>query len=228
MERPTVTGGVWGGVAVTLALFAKATTLFLFVPMVFVVLFCRHRKAGMALLVSSTTGLAAWLALNVWRFGSLLPGVPSSDRGNPFSQLLSEPRWMGSLFRSYWAKFGWFNTPMAWPFYVWFALLTIVAVIGLVKMIRRPETHRVAALLTLAILANLAFVMAFMVFVDWQPQGRYMLPSLGAVAVFGSFAVEGTLDRARLDRARRGIAIAALLIAVGVAIQGVLTVAYWY
>ena len=223
MEAPSVRGGVWAGVAVALALFSKATTLFLFAPLFFVVLLCRHRKAAIALLATSFAGLAAWLALNMIRFGSLLPSVPSSDRGKPFLQLIAEPRWIGSLFRSFWAKFGWLNTPMAAPFYLWFAILTIAIAIGWWKMIRRPETHFVAALLTLAVAANLAFVLAFMVFVDWQPQGRYMLPSIGALAMFGTFAIENFPPRAK-----RAVTMTALVIALCVVIQGVLTVAYWY
>ena len=40
-----------------------------------------------------------------------------------------------------------------------------------------------------AVVANLAFVLAYLVLVDMQPQGRYLLPSMGAIAAFGSAAL---------------------------------------
>jgi hypothetical protein len=212
IQQPSTRGAALAGIAGVAALFCKATTLFLLAPIAFAIVFLAKRqgRAAIALSATTTAGLAAWLGLNAWRFGALLPSVPSSDRGAPLLQLFTQPRWIGSLFRSFWAKFGWLNTPMVWPFYGWFAVLTLAAVFGAAMMLRRPETRPVATLLAIAI-------------VDWQPQGRYLLTSIGAVAVFGAAATEGLSPRGK-----RAVAMTAFVIALCAAIQGVLTVAYWY
>jgi hypothetical protein len=226
LQQPSTKLAAWSGIATAAALFSKATTLFLLAPIAFVILILmrwRQTKAAIVLCASTTAGLAAWLALNLWRFGALLPPVPSSGGAEPLSRLFAEPRWLGLLFRSFWAKFGWLNTPMPAPVYLWFAILTIVAAIGMIAMLRRRESHLIGAMLTIAVMANFAFVLAFMIRVDWQPQGRYLLTSIAALAAWGAAATE-----AFPPRVRRTVAMTGLVIALCTAIGGVVTVAYWY
>ena len=105
-------------------------------------------------------------------------------KGNKVSvsaELLCEPRWIGGLFRSFWAKFGMLNTPLPWPFYVWFAALSAAVVVG----VRRLDGSQ-RLVLASALLANAGLVLAYQLTVDLQAQGRYLLPSLAAVAAFGS------------------------------------------
>lgn len=133
------------------------------------------------LLAVSALGLAAWTAFNLARFGSLLPPVPTASHIATVSELLSEPRWIGGLFRSFWAKFGMLNTPLPWPFYLWFAALSAAVVVGVRRLAGSQRLVLASALLT-----NAGLVLAYQLTVDLQAQGRYLLPSLAAVAVFGS------------------------------------------
>jgi peptidoglycan/LPS O-acetylase OafA/YrhL len=53
------------------------------------------------------------------------------------------------------------------------------------------------SLLITACAGNLLLVLAFMLRVDWQPQGRYLLPSLAPLAAFGALAVGRLPERWR-------------------------------
>lgn len=183
------------GLLVTAALFTKGSALFLIVPVVVAAgiaplapLPAEPRTAttsrftpSAVLLLVTAAGLAAWGAFNRARFGSLLPPVPTASHVATAAELLCEPRWIGGLFRSFWAKFGMLNTPLAWPFYVWFAALSTAVVVG----VRRLAGSR-RLVLASALLANAGLVLAYQLTVDLQAQGRYLLPSLAAVAAFGS------------------------------------------
>ncbi len=180
------------GLLVTAALFTKGSALFLLVPVVVAACLAplpagprtgsRSRCTPSAVLLFVTAaGLAAWGAFNFARFGSLLPPVPTASHVATAAELLSEPRWIGGLFRSFWAKFGMLNTPLPWPFYVWFAALSAAVVVGVRRL---AGSQRLV--LASALLANAGLVLAYQLTVDLQAQGRYLLPSLAAVAALGS------------------------------------------
>ena len=188
------------GLLVTAALFTKGSALFLLVPVVV--------AAGLApitpqprrdsssrfsprvvLLTVTAAGLAAWMAFNFARFGSALPPVPTASHVATLFELWTEPQWIGGLFRSFWGKFGWLNTPLPWPFYFWFAALSVAVVVGL----RRP-TGPERLVLGAALVANVGLVLAYQITVDMQAQGRYLLPSLAAVAAFGSAALPARIQ----------------------------------
>jgi len=189
------------GLLVTAALFTKGSALFLLVPVTVACAIARpaplaptaattpmprrNRRARFAppvvLLTVTAAGLAAWAAFNFARFGSLLPPVPTASHVATLSELLREPRWIGGLFRSFWAKFGMLNTPLPWPFYLWFAALSGAVVVGVRRL---AGSQRLV--LASALLANAGLVLAYQLTVDLQAQGRYLLPSLAAVAAFGS------------------------------------------
>jgi hypothetical protein len=189
------------GLLVTAALFTKGSALFLLVPVVVAAWLAPPAQTPstrptpgrdtasrfsprVALLAVTAAGLAAWTAFNLVRFGSLLPPVPTASHVATVSELLTEPGWIGGLFRSFWAKFGWLNTPLPWPFYLWFAALSVAAVAGL-----RRRTGPERIVLGAALAANAGLVLAYQLTVDLQAQGRYLLPSLAAVAACGSAAL---------------------------------------
>lgn len=217
LVRCAVTGerAMAAGLMVAAALFTKGSALFLLVP-VGVASFLAPRtptsrrestarlSPRVALLGVTAAGLVAWLAFNFARFGSLLPPVPTASHVATVAELLAEPRWIGGLFRSYWGKFGWLNTPMFWPFYLWFAALSAAVVAG-VRRLAGPERLVFGS----ALLANAALVLVYMLTVDMQAQGRYLLPSLAAVAAFGSAALPSRLDPV-LECGAVGVALAAI------------------
>lgn len=204
LENPKAPRALAAGAALTAALFAKGSALFLGLPVaVAAVILLRRRawRAAAALLTISAAGAGAWLAVNVVRFGTLMPPVPTAAVAGSVGDLLAQPRWIASLFVSFWAKFGWLNTPMPAPAYLWFAGLTMLALAGLWRL--RSSS---GAILASAIAGNLILVVLFMVTVDWQPQGRYLLPSVAPLAALGAAA--GIPRKASL-----GLALLASLVA---------------
>lgn len=212
------------GLLVTAALFTKGSALFLLVPVVVAAGLAPSAPLARAaqgapmprrdstsrfspsvlLLAVTATGLAAWTAFNFARFGTLLPPVPTASHVATLSELWTEPRWIAGLFRSFWAKFGWLNTPLPWPFYLWFAALSVAVVVGL-----RRRTGPERFVLGAALAANAGLVLAYQVTVDMQAQGRYLLPSLAAVAAFGSAVLPARLQPV-LDWGAVFVALAAI------------------
>ncbi len=184
VNGPSNVRGIAAGLALAAALFAKGTALFLGLPIAVAAIIIARRKSwtpALALIATSCASLGAWIGVNVIRFGTLMPPVPTAGSTGTFADLALRPRWIGSLFVSFWGKFGWFNTPMPAITYLWFALLTVVALLGL-RRIRTPA----GAVIVSAIVGNLVFIALFLVNVDWQPQGRYLLPSISAIAALGA------------------------------------------
>lgn len=210
-------GAVASGLLVVAALFVKGSALFLLVPVgVAVALAPPFTTAArriapsprFVLLAITAAGVSAWLAFNLARFGTVLPPIPTARHVATAWELVAEPRWLGGLFRSFWAKFGWLNTPMPWPFYLWFAAASLLAVVGALRS--RGAASRV---LLAAVVANFGLVVAFLLTVDLQPQGRYLLPSLTAIAALATVAVPASRAR-RLERAAEPAAVVVALAAV--------------
>ena len=183
---------------VTLALFTKASAAFL-LPAVFLSAMVPtsspatgrlHFTSRWKLLGATATGVAAWIALQLLRTGTAAPRIPSAVGAGSAIDLLLEPRWIGGLFRSFWAKFGWLNSPMPWPFYLLFGLLSLVAVVGFPRL-------RGARLLILssALVTNVALLLTYLLLIDQQAQGRYLLPSIGVLAAAAAAASVGRLKR---------------------------------
>lgn len=193
------------GLLAAASFFAKASGLLLLLPVAVAAWAQKAKRPRYELLSVTGAGLVAWFALNIYRFGWIVPPVPTASRLASVTELLSEPHWAGSLFLSFWAKFGWLNTPMHWAFYLWFALLTIAAAVGAFR-IRRLE----GILLGSAVVSNLVLLLVYLVSVDMQPQGRYLLPSIVGVAHVGALSPVGRLGRG-LVAVAIGVAIAALL-----------------
>lgn len=205
-------GAVASALLVALALFVKGSALFLLVPVAVAAVLAPRPGAermprlppGMLLVLLTAAGVGAWVAFNFVRFGGVLPPVPTAAHVATLAELVREPRWIGGLFRSFWAKFGWLNTPMPWPFYVWFALLAAAAAWGALRA-RKPS----GLVLASAPLANFALVVAYFLVVDFQPQGRYLLPSLAAVATLAGASPLRRIERA-LEPAALLVALAAV------------------
>jgi hypothetical protein len=197
------------GALATLCFFVKASGLFLLLPTLVAVALRfraadgrRLSRANLHLLVTAGAGFLAWIGFHLLRTGAPVPAIPTAHRTASFFELFLEPRWIGSLFKSYWSNFGWLNLGLPAPIYVWFALLTLAAVVGL---LRRGDPG--AGILRSAVLANCGLLLAFLLFVDKQPQGRYLLPSVAALASAGSVLFP--------DRLRAPLFATALIVAAG-------------
>jgi hypothetical protein len=190
---PALSAGTLAG----LALWAKALGLALALPVAIAVGWLIHRRkslvaAGLAL--PGTFLGALWMLLSRARFGTLLPPPPTG-----FAPLAAERvyrllhlRWIGSLFVSFWGKFGWFNLHLPWLAYACFLLPSLLAAAGALGLSERhhdPALTRAAWLLRLLVVGNVAIVVFFLLRVDWQPQGRFLFPCAGALAGLASLAL---------------------------------------
>jgi hypothetical protein len=184
------------GLGFALALFAKGSALFLLAPVGVIVLVLwtrKARKASATLAVCIILSLGLWFTLNQIRFESWMPPVPIAAAGG-VGRLVSDPGWIASLGVSYWGKFGWLNTPLpAWT-YLWFVLPSAAVVVGFCRSGRWLATM----LCFLVGSANVALVAAYLVRIDWQPQGRYLFPSTVAFVFAAS----------RINRLPAGIRVA--------------------
>lgn len=192
-------GGLIAGLFVVAALFTKGSALLLLVP-VAVAAFAAARISRLEqgssswsestlLLAVCGGGLLTNVVLQIVRFGSIVPPLPTAHRVASVTELVTDPSWLLELFGSYWAKFGWLNVPMPWPAYVFFAGFTLCALTG---VSRSPEPAR--RVLLSAVVANGALLLVYLLFVDRQPQGRYLLPTIAALPFF---AEHGSMTRFR-------------------------------
>ena len=190
----------------------------------------RGWRVAAALLAPLALAGAALLALNALRFGTprfAFPAAPGHDVLASALRLVAEPEWLATLWSSFWARFGWFNLPLPVAAYALFLPATVAVGIGLLA--RASERGGRAAeqtasrrrrLAACALAANLLLVVAFMVAVNWQPQGRLLLPSLGALAVLAASGIESGWRRWRGDRAGpSGAVLAGLALAAMVAVN---------
>lgn len=234
-ETPSVSVAALAGACVALAILSKGTGLALLAPAAVAAFWSwrRSRRPALvvALLLPAALGAAGLLGLNQLRFGSAafaFPPVPGHEPGAALRRLVEEPEWIATLASSFWARFGWFNLPLPAPAYLLFLPAGVLALLGLGVAANRaapaaPEARdaRPARLAAVMLASNLALVVAHMVLVAWQPQGRLLLPSLGAVCALvaaGLRRLPGGGD-ATAGRAP-GAAPAAAMLALGLAANG--------
>lgn len=231
-ETPSPRAAGLAGACAALAMLSKGTGLSLLVPAGVAAAWSwrRSRRPAIvaALLVPVVVGLAILFGLNQLRFdmpGFAFPPVPGHRASAALRRLIEEPQWIATLGTSFWARFGWFNLPLPAPAYLLFLPASALALVGFGVALRRADPGdpaardaRPARLAVVLLAANLAIVVAHMVFVAWQPQGRLLLPSLGALCtlvVVGLRRLGGGGDQARARVPRS--ALPALMLAIGLA-----------
>ncbi|MGH9456887.1 MAG: DUF2142 domain-containing protein [Thermoanaerobaculia bacterium] len=171
----------------------------------------RWREVGF-LLVPAAVLTTGWVTLNLARAGTIVPRLPTgweSAHAGTLARLMTEPWWIVQVWVGFWAKLGWFNVPLPMAAYLLFVPATMLAAAGLTACLSRRD----AAALALVVVANAALLVVYLLTVDWQPQGRYLLPSLPALAGLATIGLERV--RPRRDRA---FAIALLAFALAAAI----------
>ncbi len=142
----------------------------------------RHGRAATLLLLPGSLLAAAWLVLEWNRTGTIVPSPPAHLGGGGWLLVVGEPWWVVSVWASFWAKLGWFNVTFPWPIYGVFIMPSLLVLIGLIGACRPGSTSRCTRLLVLVVTAALAMLVFFMARVDWQPQGRLLLPASAALA----------------------------------------------
>lgn len=217
------------GSAAGLAPFAKVSGFLLLAPLGFAAAVLLRRRAyrAAALLVASAGILAAlWIGLALWRFGTAFPPPPTGLReGLGAGRELLNPLWLASLWLSFWAKFGWLNLRLPAIAYLFFVVPMALAVVGSVWRTgtseeRMRESWRRWTLLS-AIGANLVLVLIYLVRIDWQPRGRYLFPSLPALAGLAALGLR-TLAEPRWPRPLvRGLLSLLLASALCLALLGI-------
>ena len=194
--RPSLSVVTCTSIVAGLALWAKLSAIGLapaLLAAAFLKLGRRDFRFSLALLGPYVTVALSSFAFEYWRSGSVVPMFPTgmSSGSGQVIRLLLEPRWMISAWLSFWAKFGWFNALLPWPYYAWFVFPTMTAFCGFLIVLRRWRAHPASSACLLVATSNLFLLMAYMTRVDWQPQGRYMLPALAALA---GLATRGALS----------------------------------
>jgi 4-amino-4-deoxy-L-arabinose transferase-like glycosyltransferase len=227
-REPAPRFAIAAGIAAALALLAKASGLVLLPPLSLAALhLVRRRQLRPAAWLAGTygLGLAAAAALAVHRFGSVVTPIPA---GRPsVRQVFLSPHWAASLWVSFWAKFGWLNTPLPWACYLLFLPATLLILAGFLRPPTgfSPARRPALAVLRAAALANLAAALVYMAAVDWQVQGRYLFPSLAALAGLAAAGLghlpAGALAPERRQRVVLAVSLGAL---IAVAAGGVLLI----
>ena len=233
-ERPSPPLSLLAGSAVGLAAFGKISGVLLAAPLALVVMVLVQRKSYRpAVLLLATAGALATLAvgLSEWRFGTAFPPPPTGLQeglaaGRQLLHLL-HPHWLGSLWVSFWGKFGWLNVRMPLLAYLFCALPSALVVLGL---LRGTGELPIRWLLATTLGANLLLVIGYLVRIDWQPQGRYLFPCLPALAGAAALGLRGLASRLRWGRhVRPGLVVALLIVpALGTALLGIYVIVEAY
>ncbi len=236
-ERPSPWAALLAGIAVGLAPFGKVSGFLLLAPLCIAAAFLLRRRAyrGAVLLLVPAGALAAsWMGLALWRFGTVFPPPPTGLReGLGAGRELLNPHWLGSLWLSFWGKFGWFNLRLPLFAYLFFAVPTALAVIGCFRRAAGPEErmreHWRRWILLSIIGANLLLVVVYLVRIDWQPQGRYLFSSLPALAGLAALGLRRIAEDPRWrQQLARGLLALLLTSTLGMALLGIYVIARTY
>jgi uncharacterized membrane protein (UPF0136 family) len=193
--RPSTVLAVASVLAAAAALFAKASAFGLTVPIgvtAFLLARRRHRREAWLLGGLWLLAAAGWMALSWMLFRSAWPPSPTGTHAPDLVRLVLEPRWIASLWTSFWARFGWYNLPLPTALYTVFLVPSSLGAVGVVRRLAGPRRPDAALLLVPVslLLAELALLIAYMTVVDWQPQGRLLFPAVGTVALLAALGAE--------------------------------------
>jgi 4-amino-4-deoxy-L-arabinose transferase-like glycosyltransferase len=237
-ERPSPWAALLAGIAVGLAPFGKVSGFLLLAPLGIAAAFLLRRRAyrtAVLLLVPAGALAASWMGLSLWRFGTVFPPPPTGLReGLGVSRELLNPHWLGSLWLSFWGKLGWLNLRLPLFAYLFFAVPTALAAVGALRRAAASPEERMREswrywLLLSTIGANLLLVVAYLVRIDWQPQGRYFFPSLPALAGLAALGLRRIAEDPRWrHQLVRGLLALLIVSALGMALLGLLVIGHAY
>jgi len=97
-------------------------------------------------------------------------------------KLLTERQWIWLSCRSFFGDFGWMNYHLTTSYYCIVILLFGGLLFTVVRVSRGEQNFRLTSWFTVLVIgANIVLAIAFSWFIDLQPQGRYLFPSLLAI-----------------------------------------------
>ncbi|HKI86859.1 MAG TPA: DUF2142 domain-containing protein [Thermoanaerobaculia bacterium] len=226
LREPRGRGALVAATGAGCGLLAKASAVVLAPGLALVaVLMAMRRKWRIvaALIIPGVISVAVFVGLSLARSRSFLDLTARGWHGHPagFERLVSEPYWLLQIWVGFWAKLGWNNLRLPLGAYLLFLPATLLAVAGAAEAFGRRSEHSTAArMLLLTVGSNVALLAVYMASVDWQPQGRLLLPSLPALAglaVIGLDALERRWPRVRVGAGLASTSLAMALTAVVIA-----------
>jgi len=193
--------GIIAAVISALAFLSKTNAIFLPIPLSLAIIttqgtwktrLWRLSVLGLALLIVSP-----WLVRNFILYGDPLAShimlivvtniIDIKPITSPYF-LTTFPKY---LYMSFVGMFGWMNLPMSGWLYSFFGLLFGAAILG---HIYRTLHHQVDRLVTFILLTFPILSLGITVYINLnfsQPQGRYLFPALGAIALLVGLGLEG-------------------------------------
>lgn len=170
----------------------------------------------------------AWMLVEVLRTGTISPTLPTGWSGGAgFLQLILEPKWVVSAWAGFWAKLGWFNVTLPLPYYLAFVPSTVVAGHGFFLIVKRKTQSRPERILVITVVGIVLLLMLYMTRVDWQPQGRYLLPGSAAMAGLATLGLDSWCRNHRPETVKRWL-LAVALISIAVSLKTVLVLSGIY
>jgi 4-amino-4-deoxy-L-arabinose transferase-like glycosyltransferase len=208
LKRPPDRGLAWAiGLAFVMTLLAKETGYFLIVVVVVSLVRFWPRSdwvPSLVPIVAVPAALAGWWFLrNLVTYGRLLPpftplytAVPAKLYGYPPHVI----DWLAATFLSFFALFGNMSTRLqpsgdGLIYKILLACLGVIAVTGVVATWQRwktwlPQTRWIAAACVVVPLAAFVQMVISSIYIDYQPQGRYLFVAGPLLAVGTVFAIE--------------------------------------
>lgn len=155
-----------------------------------------HAATGLTAAMAVCAWFYAW---NVARFGTVV-GERNMFSAGHIHKVFEFGYWY-FLFRSFWGRFGWLNVKAPLAVYLFFILLALAALAGLAlhfRQNRRATAPPFTGLAMTAIVFLLFSIPPFTLKHDafFQPQGRYLFPSLAAICLLMALGLR-TLFRGR-------------------------------
>jgi hypothetical protein len=194
LEKPSALTAVLVALTGPLTVWTKASGAFLLAPLAVLALALWRRGSRLlAVAALAPTFCAVAVFLVAWqpRF-EIFRAVYGSEIGlrNHPELLLKYPFWWIQLWGSFFAKFTQFQLKLPWPLYLVFFPASFLVLLGLMKAWQQRKTLSPSVYWAAGIISNLALLVYFWIFVDFQHQGRLLWPSVacfvGCAALAGS------------------------------------------
>lgn len=207
--------GILTAIFIALAFLSKNNALFLLGPFVLILVGMpgsrKERLKRLSLLLITLVILLPWLARNQVLYGDPVAATAIANRCLPIPTSGYVPKpitdpWLYTVFpammgKSFVGMFGWMNVPLPGWIYAMFVILAGIATAGCAwGCLQNRIDRRFGLILTAVFALNLLEAFVFNLTFS-QAQGRFLFPSLPALALLAAFGIE-SLSRgsARITR----------------------------
>jgi 4-amino-4-deoxy-L-arabinose transferase-like glycosyltransferase len=193
--------GIIAAIVTALAFLSKISAIFLPIPLSLAILSTqdtwRLRLGRLSVLGIAFLIVAPWLIRNQILYGDplanriMLTVVAHIVDPKPITSPYFLTTFPSTLFLSFIGMFGWMNLRLPDWLYLFFGLLAAMAILG---YFWRGFQRQIDRRLTLILLTFPILSLAITVYINLnfsQPQGRYLFPALGAIALLVGVGLEG-------------------------------------